>query len=165
MSEQYYQITNSLTNKNENDFLTNCIYLDTSRLSEFYNKMYYKTNNFNKLIKIPEKNDYLKNNKNCICHSYKYNFKFKNDNSDLDKEWFDAYNFDSPKKNTNQSIILQAWQKGLLDMLDPNMVYDETLEKIWFTINKYELWIENIDEKYWTKLENYINYEYKYLKF
>lgn len=154
---------NDILSSEQNEFFTNCIYLDIYGLSEIYHRICSKTEKFDKYIKNI---DTIKLKKNYVLNYNKYNLKFTEKNIDeenLQQKWFDAYNYESQNKNKNQEIILEAWKNGLLDMLDPQMVYDDTLEIIWNTINKYELWIENIDEKYWSKLENYLNREYKYL--
>ena len=49
-------------------------------------------------------------------------------------------------------------------MINPSFVDSGKLQKAWVVIHKYELWIENINEKYWEKLENLINHEYRYIK-
>ena len=67
-------------------------------------------------------------------------------------------------KSVIQGIIRQAYMNGLLDLLDPSLVDNDKLQKAWDVIHKYELWIENVNEKYWEKLSNLIDYEYRYIK-
>jgi len=83
----------------------------------------------------------------------------------LPNDWATKFlnNFDDTNQNDIQKIIMTAYNNNILNLIKPTFS-DDTLKKAWEIIYKYELWIENIDEKYWTKLSNLIEQEYKYVQ-
>lgn len=98
-------------------------------------------------------NDFLKN-----TYLDKYLFKY------LSIEWNNAYNYICKSHFINKLIIKDAFEKGIIDLIKPNMVYDNTLQIAWNVINEYELWIYNLNDIYWKKLYNLISNEYKFIK-
>lgn len=74
----------------------------------------------------------------------------------LSTKWFYAYVYSCPKKELNQQIIHDAFEKNMLKYLDPRYALMLKLDIAWDVVKSNELWKENIDKNYWTKLYNLV---------
>jgi hypothetical protein len=164
-SENYHEYEDGECNQTNDDY--NGHQKDHYEHEQNFDKYLEDQNQYGENYNIDLKSDeeselskaYLIPKKNISEYLKKRNFV-----DNLSDEWAGKYLKEDKNQSITQALIKEAYNNSILDLLHPSFVDNGKLQKAWDVIHKYELWIENINDKYWEKLENLINHEYKFIK-